>query len=88
MYDSLAAYYHLIFENWDASIARQAGVLGPLIEEACGRHPARILDAARRLFNERGTAAVSTKRPRTAAAAFPATGMALVSGPVARVEDR
>ena len=46
MYDELAAYYHLIFENWDASIARQAGVLGPPIETACGKNPARILDAA------------------------------------------
>jgi len=46
MYDDLAAHYHLIFENWDASIARQAAVLDPLIETACGKHPARILDAA------------------------------------------
>jgi SAM-dependent methyltransferase len=46
MYDDLATYYHLIFENWDASIARQAAILGPLIESACGKHPARILDAA------------------------------------------
>lgn len=46
MYDDLAAYYHLMFENWDASIARQAASLGPLIEEACGKSPARILDAA------------------------------------------
>ena len=46
MYDSLAACYHLIFENWDASIARQAAALGPLIENACGMRPARILDAA------------------------------------------
>src|ERR1022692_2865630 len=45
MYDDLAAYYHLIFENWDASIARQASVLGPLIEAACGKTPVRILDA-------------------------------------------
>src|SRR5579871_5909851 len=49
MYDSLAAYYHLIFEDWDASIARQAGILGPLIEGACGRRGARILDAACRI---------------------------------------
>lgn len=46
MYDDLAAYYHLIFENWDASMARQAAALGPLIENACGKNPARILDAA------------------------------------------
>jgi glycine/sarcosine N-methyltransferase len=46
MYDSLAAHYHLIFENWDASIARQAAILGPLIEAACGSTPEHILDAA------------------------------------------
>ena len=46
MYDDLAAYYHLIFENWDASIARQAAILGPLIETACGKSPLCILDAA------------------------------------------
>jgi glycine/sarcosine N-methyltransferase len=46
MYDDLAACYHLIFENWNVSIARQAGILGPLLEDACGKFPARILDAA------------------------------------------
>jgi SAM-dependent methyltransferase len=46
MYDELEACYHLIFENWDASIARQAGVLGPLIESACGKSRVRIMDAA------------------------------------------
>jgi glycine/sarcosine N-methyltransferase len=46
MYEELAEYYHLIFEDWDASIARQAAVLGPLIETACGKSSARILDAA------------------------------------------
>ena len=46
MYDDLSAYYHLIFEDWDASIARQAGILGPPLEAACGRTPLRILDAA------------------------------------------
>jgi ubiquinone/menaquinone biosynthesis C-methylase UbiE len=46
MYDAPAACYHLIFEICDASIARQAAALGPLIENASGKHPARILDAA------------------------------------------
>ncbi len=46
MYDSLAAWYHLIFENWDESIARQAAVFGPLIEKACRTRQARVLDAA------------------------------------------
>jgi len=46
MYDSLAAYYHLIFENWDASIERQARVLGALLESVCPARPLKILDAA------------------------------------------
>lgn len=46
MYDDLAAHYHLIFENWEASIARQAAALGPLLETACGKSPVHILDAA------------------------------------------
>jgi glycine/sarcosine N-methyltransferase len=45
VYDELAAHYHLIFENWEASIARQAGILGPLIESHLCRG-ARLLDAA------------------------------------------
>jgi glycine/sarcosine N-methyltransferase len=46
MYDDLASCYHLIFEDLDTSIARQAAILGPLIEDACGKSPVRILDAA------------------------------------------
>jgi len=48
-YDDLAAYYHLIFENWDASMARQGDALEGLIQMELGqRQPlrARILDAA------------------------------------------
>lgn len=35
-YDQLAGNYHLIFEDWDASIRRQAAVLGPILERECG----------------------------------------------------
>jgi len=45
-YDDLSSHYHLMFEDWDAAIARQAGVLGPLIERYTGKMPARILDCA------------------------------------------
>lgn len=46
-YDELAANYHLIFENWDASMARQAAVLGPILQRECGRPgPIRVLDCA------------------------------------------
>jgi len=46
-YDDLADYYDLIFENWEASMARQAEVLGPILERASGvAQPVRILDCA------------------------------------------
>ena len=45
-YETLADFYHLIFEDWDSSIKRQAEVLNKLlIPEATGR-PLRILDCA------------------------------------------
>jgi SAM-dependent methyltransferase len=48
-YDDLASYYHLIFENWDASMARQGDALAHLIEAELGQFQTsdvRILDAA------------------------------------------
>jgi glycine/sarcosine N-methyltransferase len=46
-YDELAAHYHLIFENWEASVERQAAVIGPVLERECGSPGAtRILDCA------------------------------------------
>lgn len=46
-YDQLAASFHLIFEDWDASITRQAATLGPLIERECGSgRKLQILDCA------------------------------------------
>jgi hypothetical protein len=30
-YDKLADHYHLIFENWEASMSRQAEALGPIL---------------------------------------------------------
>src|SRR5215471_604725 len=46
-YDELADHYHLIFENWEASIQRQAAVLGPILEQACGpARTVRVLDCA------------------------------------------
>jgi len=46
-YDELADHYHLIFENWAASIQRQAAVLGPVLEQACGpARTVRLLDCA------------------------------------------
>lgn len=45
-YNELAPYYHLIFEDWDRSIERQAGPLNSLLETHLGAGPLRILDCA------------------------------------------
>jgi glycine/sarcosine N-methyltransferase len=46
-YDALAEHYHLIFENWDSSIERQAKALNALIRsEEPGGRALKILDCA------------------------------------------
>jgi SAM-dependent methyltransferase len=45
-YDELASNYHLIFEDWEASIKRQAAVLGPILERELSATKLRILDCA------------------------------------------
>jgi glycine/sarcosine N-methyltransferase len=46
-YDELAGEYNLMFEDWEASIARQAAVLGPILEREYGPAKSlRILDCA------------------------------------------
>ncbi len=45
-YNTLAPWYHMIFEDWDASIARQGRLLNTIISECWGARPHRILDVA------------------------------------------
>lgn len=45
-YDDLAESYHLLFEDWDRSITRQAGILGPLLERYTGKTTPTVLDCA------------------------------------------
>jgi SAM-dependent methyltransferase len=45
-YDGLAPFYHLIFENWDTSVARQGHQLAGLIAERWGRDARVVLDGA------------------------------------------
>src|SRR5262245_59332166 len=45
-YDGLAPLYHLIFEDWDASVARQGKALASLIGEHWGTGALSVLDAA------------------------------------------
>lgn len=45
-YDNLSDSYHLIFEDWDRSIAWQAAVLGQLLERYTEKSSAYVLDCA------------------------------------------
>jgi SAM-dependent methyltransferase len=45
-YDQLASLYHLIFQNWDESIERQAGQLTGIIHECWGVGAKAILDVS------------------------------------------
>jgi 2-polyprenyl-3-methyl-5-hydroxy-6-metoxy-1,4-benzoquinol methylase len=46
-YDELAAHYDQIFEDWEASIARQSTVFASILERECGDgRPIRVLDSA------------------------------------------
>ena len=45
-YDDLADYYHLIFDDWDESIDRQARVLNRLISEHVDQSRVTLLDCA------------------------------------------
>ncbi|HEX2077025.1 MAG TPA: class I SAM-dependent methyltransferase [Longimicrobium sp.] len=45
-YDALAPYYHLIFPDWDASIARQAAALDQVIRAELDTGGGTVLDVA------------------------------------------
>jgi glycine/sarcosine N-methyltransferase len=46
-YDQLAGNYHLIFEDWEASIRRQSAVLAAMLERECGAPASlKVLDCA------------------------------------------
>lgn len=46
-YDEFAPHYHLIFENWEASMTRQAAAISSILQQESGiRRGARVLDCA------------------------------------------
>lgn len=45
-YDALAADYHRIFPDWDASMARQAEALDGVLRDRLGAGPHRVLDCS------------------------------------------
>ena len=45
-YDALAPWYHLVYQDWEAGIARQGQALAALLASECGSPPRNVLDAA------------------------------------------
>ena len=45
-YEPLADHYHLIFDDWNKTIERQAKILNPLLAAQMHGHPLKILDCA------------------------------------------
>jgi glycine/sarcosine N-methyltransferase len=45
-YESLAEHYHLIFDDWERAIERQARILGPLLAVGSPQPSLKILDCA------------------------------------------
>jgi SAM-dependent methyltransferase len=81
-YDDLAPYYDLIFEDWDASMARQGDAITSLIESELGA-PAGSLGAHRVLDAACG---IGTQALALAARGFQVTGRDLAPAAVARLE--
>ena len=45
-YDALAPWYHLVYQDWEATIARQGQALASLLASELGSLPHNVLDAA------------------------------------------
>ncbi|HET7206515.1 MAG TPA: class I SAM-dependent methyltransferase [Terriglobales bacterium] len=78
-YDELAAHYDQIYEDWEASITRQAAVLTSILHHECddGR-PIRVLDCA---------CGIGTQSLGLAMNGFDVTGCDISSGAVQRARS-
>src|SRR5262245_64174260 len=74
-YDDLAPLYHLVYENWDASVGRQGSRLASLIGELWGADARTVLDAA---------VGIGTQALGLLAHGFQVTGADLSPGAIAR----
>src|SRR5438046_9158776 len=74
-YDDLAPRYHLVYEDWETSVARQGGALASLIAEHWGVNAHAVLDAA---------LGIGTQALGLLARGFRVTGSGLSIGAVTR----
>ena len=76
-YNELAPLYHLVYENWEASVARQGKALASLIEEQWGADARTVHDAA---------VGIGTQALGLLVLGFRVTGSDLSPGAVARAQ--
>lgn len=76
-YDRLAPMYHLVYEDWEASVARQGTALASLIREHWGASARTVLDAA---------VGIGTQALGLLALGFRVTGSDLSQGAVHRAQ--
>jgi SAM-dependent methyltransferase len=74
-YDELAPLYHLVYEDWEATVARQGAALASLIAEHWGADARVVLDAA---------LGIGTQALGLLARGFRVTGSDLAAGAVSR----
>jgi SAM-dependent methyltransferase len=74
-YDQLAPYYHLLYEDWDASIAAQGELLDNIIQSEWGPSANKILDVS---------CGIGTQCLALASREYEVTGSDLSPGAVAR----
>jgi SAM-dependent methyltransferase len=77
-YDALAPFYHFIFPDWDASIARQAAALDAVIRAELGDGARTVLDAA---------SGIGTQSLGLAALGYAVTASDVSPGAVRRLRD-
>ncbi len=74
-YDELAPMYHLVYEDWETTVARQGAALESLIAEHWGADARAVLDAA---------VGIGTQALGLLARGFRVTGSDLSAGAVSR----
>ncbi len=77
-YDNLAPLYHLIYDDWEATVSRQGAALASLIDEHWGEGARSVLDAA---------IGIGTQALGLLARGFRVTGSDLSPGAVRRARE-
>ena len=77
-YDDFADHYHLLFEDWEASITRQAAAIGSILQQECAVAGATVFDCS---------CGIGTQALGLAKAGFSVTGADVSAGAIQRARS-